>query len=61
MRDRESSLQHFEFCFVLFFQSWYVGSLVVARGILVPQSGIKLRPPALGAWSLSHGITREVP
>ena len=28
---------------------------------LVPQSGIKPRPPALGAWSLSHWTTREVP
>ena len=28
---------------------------------LVPQSGIKLRPPALGTWSLSHWTTSEVP
>ena len=27
---------------------------------LVPQPGIKPRPPALGAWSLSHWTTREV-
>ena len=26
----------------------------------VPQSGIKSRPPALGAWSLSHWTTSEV-
>ena len=28
---------------------------------LVPWPGIKPRPPALGAWSLSHWTTREVP
>ena len=28
---------------------------------LVSQPGIKPRPPALGAWSLSHWTTREVP
>ena len=28
---------------------------------LVPWPRIKLEPPALGAWSLSHWITREVP
>ena len=27
---------------------------------LVPQPGIKPRPPALGAWSLSHWITRDM-
>ena len=28
---------------------------------LVPRPGIKPRPPALGAWSLRHWTTREVP
>ena len=28
---------------------------------LVPRPGIKLRPPALGAWSLSHWTAREDP
>ena len=28
---------------------------------LVPQPGIEPRPPALGAWSLTHWTTREVP
>ena len=28
---------------------------------LVPRPRIKPRPPALGAWSLSHWTTREVP
>ena len=28
---------------------------------LVPQPGIKPVPPALGAQSLNHGATREVP
>ena len=27
----------------------------------VPWPGIKSRPPALGAWSLSHWIIREIP
>ena len=27
---------------------------------LVSRPGIQPRPPALGAWSLSHGTTREV-
>ena len=42
--------------------------LVVACGIfscdmrdLVPCVGIEPGPPALGAWSLSHWTTREVP
>ena len=28
---------------------------------LVPRPGIESRPPALGAWNLSHWTTREVP
>ena len=28
---------------------------------LVPQPGMEPGPPALGAWSLSHWTTREVP
>ena len=28
---------------------------------LVPRPEIEPRPPALGAWSLSHWTTREVP
>ena len=28
---------------------------------LVPRAGIEPRPPALGAWSLNHWSTREVP
>ena len=35
--------------------------LVVANGILVPWSRTEPRPTALGAWSLSHWTTREVP
>ena len=30
-------------------------------GLLVSWPGIEPRPPALGAWSLSHWTTREVP
>ena len=36
-------------------------SLDAACGILVPWPGIEPRPPALGAQSLSHQTTREVP
>ena len=53
---------------------WHVESLVGACGIfsysmeilscgmwdLAPWPGIEPRPPALGAWRLSHWITREV-
>ena len=28
---------------------------------LVPQPGIELKTPAMGAWNLSHWTTREVP
>ena len=30
-------------------------------GDLVPRPGMEPRPPALGAWSLTHWATREVP
>ena len=33
----------------------------VARGILVPQPGIRCTPPVLEVWSLNHWATREVP
>ena len=29
-------------------------------GVLVPQPGIKLVPPALGAWCINHQTTREI-
>ena len=35
--------------------------LVAAYGIQFPDQGLNLEPPALGAWSLSHWTTREVP
>ena len=31
-----------------------------ACGILVPQPGIELAPPAFAAWSLNHWTTSEV-
>ena len=48
---------------------WHAGFLVAACGVLVaacrrdlvPQPGIKPRPPALGTWSLTFWTTREVP
>ena len=33
----------------------------MARGILVPQLGIKRVPPAVETWSLNHWTAREVP
>ena len=46
----------------------HAGSLVAGCGLLsgsmrdlVPQPGIKPGPPALGACSLTHWTTREVP
>ena len=41
---------------------WHANSkLWHARGILVPWPGIEPRPPVLGARSLNHCATREVP
>ena len=47
---------------------WLHQILIVARGIiscgmwgLVPQLGMELRPPALGAWSHNHWVTKEAP
>ena len=42
----------------LFLFSW---PHLSARGILVPQPGIKPVPPAVEAHSLNHWTTREVP
>ena len=48
---------------------WHLGSsiFVVACRVfscgmwdLVPRPGMEPKPPALGAWCLSHWITREV-
>ena len=33
----------------------------MAGGILVPQPGIELPPPAVEAWSPNHWTAREVP
>ena len=38
---------------------WFFGH--EACGILGHQPGIESGPPALGAWSLNHWTTREVP
>ena len=43
------------------FFSCYVWILSCSTWDLVPQSGIKPRPPALRAWRLSHWTTRQVP
>ena len=41
---------------------WHEDFLVAAcMRDLVPQPGIEPRPPVLGAWSLTHWTTREVP
>ena len=46
-------------CRILFFGS--MRTLSCSMWYLVPWQGMKLRPPALGAQSLSHWTTREVP
>ena len=43
--------------FFFFFNFW----LHHACEILVPQTGIQPKPPAVEAWSLNHYTTREVP
>ena len=43
---------------ILFFPVFWLHHM--ACGILVPQSGIEFESPALVAWSLNHGTTREV-
>ena len=69
------SICFFNIYFYLFIS--LTGVLVAAHGIfsflcsmrtlscsmwdLIPQPGIKPRPPALAAWSLSHWTTGEVP
>ena len=40
---------------------WLCWVLVAACGIYFPDQGSNPGPPALGAWSLSHWTTREVP
>ena len=53
----------------LIYLFWLPLVLVAACGLfvaacmrdLVPQPGIEPGPPALGAWSLTHWTTREVP
>ena len=42
-------------------RSFFGAIFYVACGILVPRSGIKPMSPALGAQSLNHWTTREVP
>ena len=42
-------------------RSFFWAIFYVACGILVPRSGIKPMSPALGAQSLNHWTTREVP
>ena len=50
-----------QFTFLVFFNIFAVLGLSCNMWDLVPWPGIKPRPPALGAWSLSHGITWDVP
>ena len=52
----------------IFIFIWLLQVLVVAHGIFIcgrrdpaPWSGIETGPPVLGAWSLSHWATGEVP
>ena len=66
---------HISFCtwhlkilfFFFFFKDYLLLFILSAQGLscnmwdLVPWPGVEPRPPALGAWSLSHWSTREVP
>ena len=39
----------------------HVDSVAACMWDLVPQPGLEPGPPALGAWSITHWTTREVP
>ena len=53
--------------FFFFFKDYLLLFILSSQGLscnmwdLVPWPGVEPRPPALGAWSLSHWSTREVP
>ena len=49
------------YSFYLTFTNLAVLGLSCGTQDLVPCPGIQPRPPALGAWSLSHWTTKEVP
>ena len=51
------------FFFKYLFLFIYLAVLSLSCSIwdVVPQPGNELRPPALGAWSLSHWTTKKVP
>ena len=59
-------LRHLGFCFFLFFYETEIFIYLTALGlsfgkwVLVPQSGIEPRSPALGEQSLNHWTTGEV-
>ena len=44
---------------LLLFMSWFFGPEVY--GILVPLTRDQIHAPCIGAWSLNHGTTREIP
>ena len=48
-----------KYLFIYFWLHWVFAAARVWD--LVPRPGIEPRPPALGAWSLNHWTTREVP
>ena len=55
------SLSYTYYSFLIFYFMLFIWSCCTACGILVPQGGTELTPPALEAQSLNHWITREVP
>ena len=55
------SLSYTYYSFLIFYLMLFIWSCCTACGILVPQGGTELTPPALKAQSLNHWITREVP
>ena len=55
------SLRFFLFLFIWLCQVFVVGILNCSMWDLVPWPGIEPKPPTMGAKSLSHSTTREVP
>ena len=50
----------FNICFY-YLCIWLYQVLVTVHGYLISWPGIRPRPPSLGAWSLNHWTTREIP
>ena len=61
-QDHLRSTYFFFFNNIYFYLFIWLGRVLVAAcGLYFPEQGSNPGPPALGAWSLSHWTTREVP